>query len=62
MQYHFIREKLEMMVIELKYCPTEHMVADVLTKALARDRHQRLVAAFGLDGFGYSQSGSVKVG
>lgn len=61
-QYHFIREKLEMKVIELKYCPTEHMVADVLTKALARDRHQRLVEAFGLKGFGYSQSGSVEVG
>jgi hypothetical protein len=34
----------------------------VLTKALARDRHQRLVVAFGLEGFGYSQSGSVEVG
>ena len=60
-QYHFILEKLEMMVIELKYCP-EHMVADVLKKALARDRHQRLVVTFGLEGFGYSQSGSVGVG
>jgi hypothetical protein len=59
-QYHFIREKLEMGVIALKYCPTEHMVADVLTKALARDRHQRLAMAFGLKDFGYVQSGSVE--
>ena len=61
MQYHFLREKLETGVIELKYCPTKHMVADVLTKALARDRHQRLVMAFGLIRFGYTQSGSVEV-
>ena len=50
-----------MKVIEFKYCPTEHMVADVLTKALARDRHERLMEAFGLQGFGYSQNGSVEV-
>ena len=61
-QYHFIQEKLETGVIELKYCQSEHIVADVLTKALARDRHQRLVMAFGLKGFGYTQSGSVEVG
>ena len=61
-QYHFIREKLETGVIELKFCPTKHMVADVLTKAVARDRHQRLMMTFGLKGFGYRQSGSVEVG
>ena len=60
-QYHFIREKLKTGVIELKYCPTEHMVVDVLTKALARDRHQRLMMPFGVKGFGSTQSGSVKV-
>ena len=49
-------------VIELKYCPMEHLFADVFIKALARDRHQRLVKAFGLEGFDYSQSGSVEVG
>ena len=38
------------------------MMADVLTNALARDRHQRLLVAFGLQSFGYSQSGSVGVG
>ena len=48
-------------MIELKYCPTEYMVADVLTKALGKDRHERLMAAFGSQGFGYSQSGSVEV-
>ena len=51
-----------MKVIELKYCPTEHIVADVLTKSLARDQHQRLMATFGLEGLGYLQSGNVEVG
>ena len=60
-QYRFIREKLERGVIRLEYCPTEHMFADVLTKGLARDRHERLVIAFGLKGFGSKQSGSVEV-
>ena len=33
-QYHFIQEKLEIGVIRLDYCPTEHMLADVLTRGL----------------------------
>lgn len=60
-QHHFIREKLEGNEISLKYCPTEDMVADVLTKALAKDRHQRLAKAMGLRDGNYSQSGSVRV-
>ena len=60
-QHHFIREKLESGEISLEYCPTEDMVADVLTKALAKDRHQRLTKAMGLREGNYSQSGSVGV-
>ena len=60
-QYHFIQEKLESGVIELKYCPMDHIVEDVLTKALRRDRHQTLVMVFGLKNFGDAQSGSVGV-
>ncbi len=58
-QHHFIREKLENGEIELKYCATEDMVADVLTKALAKERHQTLTKAMGLGALDYSQSGSV---
>ena len=58
-QHHFIREKLESDEINLEYCPTEDMLADVLTKALAKDRHQRLAKALGLREGDYSQSGSV---
>jgi hypothetical protein len=60
-QHHFIREKLESGEISLEYCPTEDMVADVLTKALAKDRHQRLSKAMGLQEGNYSRSGSVGV-
>ena len=60
-QHHFIREKLESGEISLRYCPTEDMVADVLTKALAKERHHRLAKAMGLREGNYSQSGSVGV-
>ena len=59
-QHHFISEKLENQEICLKYCPTEDMIADVLTKALANDRHQTLTKAMGLEAFNYSHSGSVE--
>ena len=39
--------------------PNEDMVADVLTKPLAIDRHRALTKAIGLETFDYSQSGSV---
>ena len=59
-QHHFIREKLEDGEVSLWYCPTEDMVADVLTKALAKVRHEKLTKAMGLRGSNYSQSGSVE--
>ena len=59
-QHHFIREKLEEGIIALKYCPTEEMAADVLTKALAKPRHDMLRSALGLKSFDNMQSGSVE--
>jgi hypothetical protein len=59
-QHHFIREKLESGEIGLKYCPTQHMVADVLTKALAKERHQNLTRSMGLGVLNYLQNGSVE--
>jgi len=35
-KFHFVREALSDEYIELTYCPTEQMVADVLTKPLNR--------------------------
>ena len=35
-QHHFVREHVEKGKIKLVYCQTEEMVADILTKALAK--------------------------
>jgi hypothetical protein len=58
-QHHFIRENIENKIIELKYCPTQYMVADILTKALARDRHELLSEIIGLEYNATLQSGSI---
>jgi hypothetical protein len=59
-QHHFVWEKVDKGIITLEYCPTEDMLADVMTKALARDRHERLMRAMGIGAFGPLQSGSVE--
>ena len=48
-QHHFIREKLEDGVITAEYVPTGDQVADVLTKGLAREKHDRFVKGLGLE-------------
>ena len=35
-RYHFIRDEIKKGTIEVKYCKTEDMIADMLTKALYR--------------------------
>ena len=47
-------------MICLKYCPTKYMIADVLTKPLAKDRHQKSTRAMGSKSFEYLQSGSLE--
>ena len=37
-KHHFVREQVSNGTIELKYCPTHKMVADMLTKGLAQQR------------------------
>lgn len=37
-RYHFVRERIESEEIKVSYVPTEHQLADLLTKALPRDR------------------------
>ena len=53
-QNHFIREKLENQKICLECCPTEDMIADMLTKPFANDRHQTSTKAMGLEAFDHS--------
>ena len=33
-KYHFIRDQVSKGIVELKYCPTKEMVADMMTKGL----------------------------
>ena len=42
-QHHFVRERVESGEVELKPIPTSHQLADVLTKALTKDRFNALV-------------------
>jgi hypothetical protein len=42
--------------VNFEYCPSADMIADVLTKSLARNVHRELVAKFGLK---YSEVSSV---
>jgi hypothetical protein len=37
-RYHFIRERVANGEIKLTYIPTEHQLADLMTKALAKPR------------------------
>ncbi len=48
-QHHFVQERVENGEVQFEYCPTEHMVADVLTKALSKERHHKLINMFGLE-------------
>ena len=35
-KYHFVRERVEDETVDLQYCPTELMEADLLKKALSK--------------------------
>ena len=47
-QHHFVREQVEVGSVVLPYIGTELMVADVLTKPLAADRHAELAGKMGV--------------
>jgi hypothetical protein len=47
-RYHFIREKIDNGTLEVVYCPTAEMTADILTKALASFKFKPLIQALGL--------------
>jgi hypothetical protein len=56
-RHHFVREQVAVGTITVDYVPTEEMVADVLTKALPRDKHHKLISMMGL----HSPSSAVGV-
>jgi hypothetical protein len=41
-RYHFIRDLISNNLIQIKYCPTEEMIADILTKALPKSTFEGL--------------------
>ena len=47
-QHHFVREKVDSGDVEIIYCPTDNMVADVLTKGLSKEKHNRFMKGMGL--------------
>ncbi len=47
-RHHFVRDEIEQGQIRVEYVPTGDQVADVLTKALAREKHERFCAGMGL--------------
>jgi hypothetical protein len=47
-RYHFIREALESGVIDLEYCKTDDMVADILTKPLVKGQFCKLRQYMGI--------------
>ena len=48
-KYHFIREAVESKEVELMYCPTTTMIADIFTKGLAKQRFQELREQLGVE-------------
>ena len=46
--HHFLRQKLEEKELDLTYVPTGDQVADVLTKGLVLEKHNRFSGAMGV--------------
>lgn len=42
LKYHFIRDQVEEGTVHLKYCPSEKMTADILTKGIPKPQFIKL--------------------
>jgi len=51
-RYHFVREAIKDRVIELRYCSSQNMTADILTKPLPRKQFEKLRSDIGFDTLG----------
>ena len=47
-KYHFIQESSQNSLIQLTYIPTDKMVANILTKSLPQDRHEKHMKGMGM--------------
>jgi hypothetical protein len=48
-QVHFVREQVVAGEVQMLYCPTSDMAADILTKSLPKSKHYHCVHLLGLD-------------
>ena len=48
-RHHYVREQVILGAVKFEYVSTNQMTADILTKALARDRHTLLTKEMGID-------------
>ena len=47
-KYHFIREQVKNGMVELKYCKTDKMIADFMTKGLNSEKFEKLKLMAGM--------------
>ena len=47
-QHHYVREKVEDNTVAFHYIPTTEMIADMLTKAVNKNQHEKLTSLTGL--------------
>ena len=50
-RFHYVREALQNGAIDVHYCPTSEMLADLLTKSLSKGQFETLRSAMGMDMF-----------
>ena len=48
-KFHFVRETLEKKQVDLVYCSTENMLADIFTKPLPKPRSEDLRSLIGVE-------------
>ena len=50
-KYHFVRDQVKKGTIQVRYCRTEEMPADMMTKGLGSDRFAKLRKMIGMKQF-----------
>lgn len=50
-QHYFIREKIKIRMIDIKYCATKYILVDLLINVLVKDMHHMLTKVLGLKAF-----------